>query len=392
HRGRGIEAIGRPRRTGVSRLAGDHRDVRPLSGEQSNSSVVLSNVAIAKLVRQLAPGDHPDVTLPTHLRANGFDHVPGVLGTLDLDLPGESSPGAVVVVHDLVPNECDLWQWSQDVLTREVEALASDHEPTSDDAGMIAVTGLLAQRTAEMHVALSMPGPGFDPQPFTLLWQRSVLQSLRASLRETQRLLRRSRGSLAEADTEAATRLLDDGDALLLGSFERMRKEKLDVARIRIHGDYHLGQVLWTGHDVVMIDFEGEPGRSIGERSIKRSALTDVGGMMRSFDYAGRVALATSQERGRISATQVAALEGWRRRWTTRVQDHFWQSYLEGIAGAELVGGGPPLVPADAEHATLLLDGNILSKALYEVRYELAQRPSWVGWPLAAIAQLLEKS
>ena len=385
-RGRISTARGHPRRTGLTKLAADARDVHPLGVEQSNSSVLLGSKVIAKLVRQVTPGENPDVTLPTHLRAVGFTHAPGVAGTLDVELDGQAQPATVVVVHDAVTNESDLWEWSQDLLTREVERMVSEPELETDDAGMMVVIALLAQRTAEMHRALADGSPGFEPERFTMLAQRSIQQSLRGSLRETQRLLRRAATSLPEVDQPLAAAVIDDGDRLL-GSFEALRRRKLDAARIRIHGDFHLGQVLWTGHDVVFIDFEGEPGRSVGERSIKRSALMDVGGMMRSLDYAGRVALATSDERGRTGSAHRAHLEQWRRAWTERAQNQYWTCYVTAVEDEQesLVR----LVPSESDDARMLLDAYVLLNALYEVRYELAHRPGWVSWPLSAIAQMI---
>ena len=229
---------------------------------------MLGGRVIAKLIRLLTPGENPDVTLPVHLRRMGFTNVPGVAGTLDVTLPGEARPANVVVVHDAIPNESDLWEWSQDLLTREIERLVSEPDATGDEAVMDALTVLLAERTAAMHCALAVSEPGFEPDRFTLLFQRSIQQSLRASLRETQRALRRSVTSTSRIDDETkamADVVLRDGDHLL-ELFEPLRTRKLDAARIRVHGDLHLGQALWTGNDVVFIDFEGEPGRPIGER------------------------------------------------------------------------------------------------------------------------------
>ncbi|MET0910927.1 MAG: hypothetical protein ABWZ99_15785, partial [Ilumatobacteraceae bacterium] len=340
------------------------------------------------LIRQLNPGENPDVTLPVHLRAAGFEQVPGVAGTLDVELDGDVAANGVVV-HDAIANAADRWEWSQDLLTREVERLVSEPGATGDDAVMAAVTGLLAQRTAEMHLALVGGSPGFEPEPFSLLWQRSIQQSLRAALRETQRLVRRSRATLTTEAAALAGRLLDDGDQLL-GSFEALRTRKLDAARTRVHGDLHLGQALWTGHDVVFIDFEGEPGRSIGERSIKRSPFTDVAGILRALDYAGRVALATSRERGRTGAAQAAQLEQWRRVWTDQIQTRYFDCYVQTLAGGDGATGPLALIPADPADSRMLLDAHVLLKTLYEVRYELANRPAWVTWPLGAIAQMLD--
>ena len=141
----------------------------------------------------------------------------------------------------------------------------------------------------------------------------------------------------------------------------------------------------------MFIDFEGEPGRSIGERSIKRSPLNDVAGIVRSLDYAGRVALATSRDRGRTGAAQAPQLEQWRRVWTEQVQSRYVDCYVETLTGAGDAGRrGGPLIPTDPADARMLLDAHVLLKALYEVRYELANRPAWVTWPLGAIAQMLD--
>ncbi len=396
-RGRELLAVGHPRRTGLTKLAESPRDVQPLGVEQSNSSAVLGGRVIAKLIRLLTPGENPDVTLPVHLRRMGFTNVPGVAGTLDVTLPGEARPANVVVVHDAIPNESDLWEWSQDLLTREIERLVSEPDATGDEAVMDALTVLLAERTAAMHCVLAVSEPGFEPDRFTLLFQRSIQQSLRASLRETQRALRRSVTSTSRIDEETkamADVVLRDGDHLL-ELFEPLRTRKLDAARIRVHGDLHLGQALWTGNDVVFIDFEGEPGRPIGERVIKRSPLTDVAGILRSLDYAGRVALATSAERGRTGRADVTPLEQWRRAWTRRVQSDYWQRYVEVITAGSESGGGTSgsvsLIPADPADARLLLNAHVVLKALYEVRYELANRPAWVSWPLAAVVQMIEE-
>ncbi len=387
-RGRSAVATGHPRRPGLTKLTADPRDVHVLGVEQSNSSVIVGGRVIAKLIRQLSSGENPDVTLPLHLRAMGFDRVPGVAGTLDVTVGGEAASN-VVVVHDVIGNEADLWQWSQDLLTRDVERLVTEPESTGDEAVLEAVTSLLGKRTAQMHLNLAGGAPAFEPERFSLLWQRSIVQSLRASLRETQRAVRRNRSTIAYDAEPMAIEVLDHGDQLL-GSFDALRTRKLDADRIRVHGDLHLGQALWTGRDVVFIDFEGEPGRSIGERSIKRSSLADVAGMLRSFDYAGRVALATSAERGRTGAADAEHLERWRHAATTRMQDLYWSTYRTTLRdGTTAAGPGARLIPADPGDAQLLLDAHVLLKALYEVRYELANRPAWVSWPLAAIAQML---
>jgi maltose alpha-D-glucosyltransferase/alpha-amylase len=171
----------------------------------------------------------------------------------------------------------------------------------------------------------------------------------------------------------------------VLARFERMRTTKLPASRIRIHGDLHLGQILWTGRDVVFIDFEGEPTRPMTERLIKRCPLVDLAGVLRSFDYAGRSAVITAAERGVVTDTDIGTLDAWCREWVATMQSRALDEYL-----AELAPAG--LIPPDRADVNLLLDLFVLEKALYEIRYELANRPHWVGWPLAAVAETLTRA
>jgi maltose alpha-D-glucosyltransferase/alpha-amylase len=389
------ELRGHPRRGRIATLADDPRRVSVLGVEQSNSSAIIDGRLIAKLVRRLEAGTNPDVELPAHLLATGFDRVPGVVATLDVPLAGESTPANVVVVHDAVTHESDLWAKTLDDL-----GLMIDRVLSSEDRGLdpIAtdIADLVGRRTAELHLALAHTdeptgGPNggrrespMAPEPFTLLWQRSILQSVRTSIRSTQRDLRRARrtGLLAEPIAEQAERL-DGRLDRLMDRFERLRQEKLDAKRIRVHGDLHLGQILWTGHDIVFIDFEGEPGAPMAQRRIKRSPLADVAGLLRSFDYAGRMAVHTAVERGRVN--DLDALDDWRRRWTEQNQDALLATYFQHIDDAGLV-------PADDTDRRLLVDIYAVTKALYEVRYELANRPDWAAWPMAAVSELLPVS
>ncbi len=189
------------------------------------------------------------------------------------------------------------------------------------------------------------------------------------------------RATFSDEHAELAQIVLDDGDALL-ARFDRLRTEKFDAVRLRVHGDLHLGQVLWTGHDVVFIDFEGEPGRPIGERTIKRSPLNDAAGIVRSLDYAGRVAVDAAFDRGRVRAPppRTCSTRG-AGSGRQRAQSTFLDRYYAEV--------GAPYVPSDPEERAIVLDAYTVTKALYEVRYELSHRPQWVGWPLSAVAELV---
>jgi len=373
-KGRHGAARGVPRRTRLGRLVTSDRDVQPMSVEQSNSSVLVAHQLIAKLVRRLEPGANPDAELVEHLRAGGFEHVPGLAATMEVDLVGESAPADVVIVHDAIPNEGDLWSWTLDELSVGLE---QGHGFGAGEATTW-LAELLGRRTAELHAAMAADDGDLSSEAFTLLWQRSLLQTLRNGVRSTQRSLRRARIDTAEA--ELLLRPVDD----VLARFEVLRTRKLDARRIRVHGDLHLGQVLRSGTDVVFIDFEGEPGRPMGERRIKRSPLVDVAGLVRSLDYAGRSALDTAVARGLVPEGEHDALDRARGGWTSATSSRLVETYLTSIAESGLV-------PADRADADLLLDVYQLQKGLYEIRYELANRPAWVHWPLSAVAEMVQR-
>jgi maltose alpha-D-glucosyltransferase/alpha-amylase len=390
---------GIPRRPGLLRLIGAPADVQMMNGDQSNSSVILGGGAmIAKLVRRLEAAPNPDAVIPEHLARFGFSHAAALLATLDVSLPGEDHPVTAVVVHNAIANEGDLWTWMRDELSREIDARSQrnteDNRAHAGSSGgsTLFIAGLLGRRTAELHLALAhIEEPmtnghsSFAPLPFTLLWQRSLLQSLRSSLRSTQRALKLNSGRVVHVDDgyDAMVTALCRPPDHVLARFEALRVEKVQASRIRVHGDMHLGQVLWTGHDVVFIDFEGEPARPLSERSLRRSPLVDVAGLIRSIDYAGRNATHTATERGVVAMADIDGLEQWRRSWTSAVQERLVVEYLAGVSGTGLV-------PADRPGVDLLLELFVLEKALYEIRYELASRPEWAAWPMKAAFEMIE--
>ncbi|MBI5090575.1 MAG: phosphotransferase [Actinobacteria bacterium] len=367
-------------------------DVNVMGAEQSNSSAILGGTMIAKLVRRLEPSRNPDAELPDELTRAGFEHVPGLVTTLEVSLAGESEPASALIVHDAIANEGDLWAWMQDLLSREVERQLAGPQPGDEqhESSAWALAGLLGKRTAQLHVALAELGRDddeFAPEAYTLLYQRSLLQSLRSSLRETQRAIRRPTAAAQRAMGDAALDLigaLRRNPDEVLTRFERLRTSKFAAMRIRVHGDLHLGQILWTGHDIVFIDFEGEPARAMSQRLIKRSPLVDVAGLLRSIDYAGRSAVVTATQRGIVAETAVADLEAWRSDWVSNMQQRLLDEYLIEIAPSRLV-------PAERADMQLLLDLFVLDKAFYEIRYELGHRPDWVAWPLTAASELLEQ-
>jgi maltose alpha-D-glucosyltransferase/alpha-amylase len=241
---------------------------------------------------------------------------------------------------------------------------------------------LLGLRTAELHLALAneQNDPLFRAEPYDIMHQQSMYGSTSAQMARTFEMLRSKRSSLSPELGALAYELISKEshiDRLL----ERVTKRRLDVVRIRVHGDYHLGQVLWTGDDFLIIDFEGEPGRPLSQRRFKRNPLRDVAGMMRSLEYASAAALRD----GRHRAEDMPVLSVWARAWTEWVSSSFLGGYLDRVAGTKLV----PPNDADVEQ---LLRFFMFEKVIYEIAYELDNRPEWVEIPMRGLLALLESS
>jgi maltose alpha-D-glucosyltransferase / alpha-amylase len=376
-------------------------DVSTLGAEQSNTSVLIGDRVILKLYRRLSEGVSPDLEVGRHLQGR-FESAASLLGSVEYQRR-RGEPITLAVVHDFVPNEGDAWSFALDRLTGYYERVLARSEPlapadfpadllgpavaeapavVNDLFGpFVASAELLGQRTAEMHVALaSGDDPAFAPEPFTRLYQRSLYQSVLNETRATLRAVRSRRAALPP-DLDG---LLDETvERRIYARLEALRARRIDTVRTRVHGDYHLGQVLWNGRDFVIIDFEGEPDRSVGQRRLKRSPIRDVAGMLRSFDYAAHVGLRQEVELGLVAdlAAATERLGEWSRLWTAWVSRRFLDGYFATAADQ-------PFIPADEADRRLLLDLFLLEKACYEVRYELDHRPDWVGIPLHAVARL----
>jgi maltose alpha-D-glucosyltransferase/alpha-amylase len=241
----------------------------------------------------------------------------------------------------------------------------------------------LGQRTAELHLTLAsaIEDPNFVPEPFSVTYQRSLYHGMRGFVIQVLQLLHQRLRYLPDEVKVDAQKVLNLEDAII-GHFQDISKRKLTGMRIRCHGDYHLGQVLYTGNDFVIIDFEGEPARHLGERRIKRSPLRDVAGMLRSFQYAAYVGL-HGQASTVLRPEDLPMLQEWARAWYLWVSATFLKSYLQLIADT-------PILPQTREGIKVILDAYLLDKAIYEVNYELNNRPDWVGLPLQGILQVLE--
>ncbi len=379
--------------------------VRVGTAEQSNTSIVLGDRWILKLLRRLEEGLNLDREIGRALTRQGFEHTPETAGALEYRWSPRRA-GTVAVLQAFVPNQGDAWAQALDILQRYLEhAMASEKHPDVlplPVQGLVAAAGeplpelvhgvveestlegarLLGRRTGEMHRALAgVSEPDFRAEPFTTLYQRSLYQSMRNLLGQTFRSLERGRGALEDEHRGRADAIVDR-KADILGRFRSVLERKLEGERIRIHGDYHLGQVLWTGKDYVIIDFEGEPARPLSERRLKRSPLRDVAGMLRSYHYAAVTALFGEREQGVAAGAAHDALDGWARFWHRWVSVAFLQGYFEATGEASFL-------PRGVEARQLLLDVYLLEKALYELGYELGNRPVWARIPIEGILELL---
>jgi maltose alpha-D-glucosyltransferase/alpha-amylase len=373
--------------------------------EQSNTSVVFGSKLVMKMFRRAQEGVNPDLEMGEYLTdVAGYEHTAALFGAAEYS-KGKGEPRTIGLLNAFVVNEGDTWRYSLDALSLYYEqAIAEipDHDAVvpgwGDVLGLVDTEPpplvrdaigpyfdsirLLGERTAEMHLALaSGTSDAFRPEPFTTLYQRSLLQSMRAQLRPTLTMLRRALSTLDDNGQRDGQTVLD-GEAFLLDAFSALTSHRIDTHRIRVHGDFHLGQVLHAGRDFVIIDFEGEPSRAPTERRIKKTGLADVAGMLRSFQYAARAGLLAHADRGLVTTEHLPAFERREQLWQMWITIGYLTGYLS-------VTEGTPIVPDDPADLLTLLSAYTLDKALYEVRYDLAHRPDWAPIPLHGIVQLL---
>ncbi len=376
--------------------------------EQSNTSILFGDRLILKMIRRLEPGANPEIEIGQALTDAGFEHSPALGGSLIYG--GGREAASLGVLQQYVVNEGDAWQFTLDAVSAYYDrAAATDGSEVTGPGAMpgttvsdmlravgqppsqamaevigdyLNVARLLGERTAELHRALAgRDDPAFAPEPFSALYQRGIFQTLRNQQSGTLALLKAKLAGLPDEARPAAQTAL--GLSAEIGDRVRdLTQRRIGAVRIRTHGDYHLGQVLWTGRDIVIIDFEGEPGRPLSERRHKRSGLADVAGMLRSFHYAAFGTLLNPRVGSAVRPEDVARLEPWATAWYATVGATFVGAYLEKAAGQSFV-------PSDQGEQVALLELAMLQKVLYELSYELNNRPDWVSIPLRGLLELL---
>jgi maltose alpha-D-glucosyltransferase/alpha-amylase len=391
--------------TALAQLQGERGErIAPRRGsaEQSNTSILFGEKLIMKLFRRQQPGPNPDTEIGRYItESTHFTHIAPFGGSIEYSRKGQE-PSTLAMLQGLVSNEGDGWQWTLEELDRYYEASAAEnfaqgaipdgpanllqlsaaHETAfarEHVGSYLDAAALLGRRTAEMHLALASPthDPAFMPEPLNsmdidLLREELIVHASNAFDALKENVARLPDGVLERAGLVLSRR------TLVLDRFRQLSAPEIHALRTRIHGDYHLGQVLRSKGDFVILDFEGEPARSLAERRTKQSPLKDVAGMLRSFSYAAFSALMKYTSR---RPEDFHRLEPWAHLWEQSVASAFLRAYCEFARGVAVVPSEPRLFQE-------LLEAYVIDKAFYELVYELNNRPSWVLIPLTGILGL----
>ena len=372
------------------------------SAEQSNTSIVFGDKLIMKLFRRQQAGPNPDTEIGRYItESTHFTHIAPFGGFIQYTRKGQE-PSTLAMLQGLVSNEGDGWQWTLEELDRYYEACATQTFQQSSEAeepaglrglrethespyarehvgGYLDEAALLGRRTAEMHLALASPthDPAFMPEPLRSVDIDQLRDDLILHASAAFDALKDNIARLPDAVLERAG-LVFSRRTLVLDRFRKLAVQEIHALRTRVHGDYHLGQVLRSKGDFVILDFEGEPARTLAERRTKQSPLKDVAGMLRSFSYAAFSALMKYSSR---RPEDFAKLEPWARLWEQSVSSAFLRAYCESARGVDVVPSEPQLFDQ-------LLEAYVIDKAFYELVYELNNRPTWVIIPLTGILGL----
>jgi maltose alpha-D-glucosyltransferase/alpha-amylase len=353
------------------------------TAESSNLAFVVGERLFLKAYRRLRGGVHPEWELGQYLTERSpCRAVPATAGAIVLERPG-AEPATVALVQAAVQNQGDAWRYTLRYLERSIDdaiARAPDGKIDAvDHSSYLLLVRALAARTAELHRALAAPtgDQAFEPEPFTAERIAEWAAAIRAELDATLLALRDRRGELGAEARDVVDRELEPAKGLH-AVIEKLARGPVAALAIRLHGDLHLGQALVTRNDFVITDLEGEPGRSLAERRRKHTVAKDLAAMGRSFDYARVVAARQFAAKPHSGAIEIGPLlEDWRE----KAHASFRDAYREAI-------GDCGVLPRDAVEGERLLALAKIERLLYEIRYELANRPELVGVPLVDLTAL----
>ena len=407
-----LRSVSLPRLAGLTEPAEGEGPPVLRQSEQGNFSIQFGERLILKTFRKLEDGTNPTLEIGRFLtERQDFLGAAPVVGYVEYSRTG-AEPCTLAVLRQYVPNQGDAWQYTLYHLGsffERVAALSKEQPPALPAAvpligavepptkpepwqeligGYFETAQQLGRRTGELHVALAnnRSDPAFAPEPFSRLYQRSLYQSMRSQAGRLFNRLERMKDTFADPVKSMVYRLLDLNSAIFQ-RFRTLLDSTITANRIRCHGDYHLGQLLHTGKDFVVIDFEGDTTQTIGERRIKRSPLRDVAGLVRSLDYAVLSALtgvATSKDRSpvHIRPEDRRAVQPWAATWYNRVAREVVGAYLKAVESSRLL-------PKSEKLIANLLDVFLLDKALRQIDSEITNRPEWVAIPLHGALRLL---
>jgi maltose alpha-D-glucosyltransferase/alpha-amylase len=357
--------------------------IRPISGEQSNSTALVDEDYVVKVFRRAQHGFNPEIEIGRFLTDEvEFANAPVLYGSVEL-VEGDNRT-SVAVVHAFVENQGDAWTVTNAYLDRFMDAqrLLSSNEPAAANelSAYLLRVRQIGKQVARLHLALASRDNlvDFIPEPIShddiAGWIEGVLAQARATFGE----LKRRSGELREQDRDLVASLLEY-EPQLNHRVRELLAGDVDAMKIRLHGDLHLGQMLWVKDDVFVLDFEGEPRRTIAERRRKAPAARDVAGVIRSIDYSTTAALDRAIQLSPDEGGQLAtALNSWREQSSLA----FWEAYQENLSDSQLW-------PTGRHQSNCLLDFFLLEKAIYEIGYELANRPDWLRVPLEGTIRIL---
>jgi maltose alpha-D-glucosyltransferase/alpha-amylase len=380
--------------------AGEQPTIRLSPGEQSNTSIVFGDRLMLKWYRKPEPGLNPDQEIGQYLtEKTDFDRIPLFCGAIEyVNSSGEAQ--TLALLQSAVKNQGDGWQWALEELSHYYEHCAAFVEQDALKGGpahpgrtelraareamglSLEAAATLGRRTAELHIALAAEreNPAFVPEELTTQDMMQVVDALSRDAAKTLVLLQENVPRFS-ADVAGQVEELLRRRETLRSRLHRLQTFTSGVSKIRIHGDYHLGQVLRVRNDYIITDFEGEPARPLIERRAKTLPLKDVAGMLRSFSYAAHAGLFNFANRR--PPGEFTRLSGSARLWEREMSAVFRRSYLETAEGASFL-------PADPVDFDRLLEVFVMQKAVYELQYEINNRPLWLRIPLQKILDMTE--
>ncbi len=360
-------------------------EIRRLSAEQSNSSQIIGDAVVLKVVRKVLAGIHPEAEMTGYLTERGFGNIAPLVAEA-VRVNADGVPHTVALVQGFVRNQGDGWGWTLEYLARAADDVGTEQadEATVDDAlsGYHAFAAAMGRRLAELHAVLSADSEDEAFRPLDAdeaalgEWAEGAVAQIDGALEALGRVTQWA----DEADHAKADALRGRADAIRAAA-RALAGQGRGALQTRVHGDFHLGQVLVVQGDAYLIDFEGEPARTMEQRRAKSSPMRDVAGLLRSFDYAAATAATgRTAESGLAAGNRALVVE----RFRVTTASAFLDAYR-----AVLLEAPRPWVPPAAEQA--VLDLFLLEKAAYEIRYEAANRPTWLAIPLSGFAAIVER-